>query len=538
MDDRSVPPSDPFLLKYSTSELRTASEFLTNCIPFLSRDLCPDCSQTLLDRVRSLGHELDAHAGPESPNENSDPLNSDPSNSDIPKLQQEVNQEVRQEVSDEHDENCDTNSIGSWKDGWSRPVAREQSTSGSPSHHRMSWADIAQEEEDEFAEEDEGEEVEEAEEDSETTTKRVVDVNAATGKLRISMKAVEKRKTNLPREQREYIRFMNVKRKKDFICLERFRGKFVNILEGLELHTGIFSAAEQKRIVDYVYITQENGRKGLLKERTYTAPTKWMRGKGRVTIQFGCCYNYATDKNGNPPGILHNDTVDPMPFLFKMIIKRLVRWHVLPPTCVPDSCIVNIYEEGDCIPPHIDNHDFVRPFCTVSFLSECNIIFGSNLKILGPGEFDGNFAIPLPVGSVLVLNGNGADVAKHCVPAVPTKRISITFRRMDESKRPIGYVEEPDLLGIQPLPYQVVEKEKRLNAPKPDPYMKQSYRRPVNMESRGSAEGSDTYRRPRESSWRPVYTRSRGSAEGGDTYREPRESSWSRGGPPNRRIVG
>lgn len=24
--------------------------------------------------------------------------------------------------------------------------------------------------------------------------------------------------------------------------------------------------------------------------------------------------------------------------------------------------------------------------------------------------------------SVLVLNGNGADVAKHCIPAVPTKR--------------------------------------------------------------------------------------------------------------------
>ncbi|XP_041020910.1 RNA demethylase ALKBH9B-like [Juglans microcarpa x Juglans regia] len=532
MDDRSVPPSDPLLLKFEPSELRTASEFLTTWLPFLSRDLCPDCSQTLSDRVRSLGHELDADAGPERPNENSDPLNSD-----IPKLQQEVNQEVQLEVSDDHDENCDTNSIGSWKDGWSGPVAREQSTSGSPSHHRMSWADIAQEEEDEFGEEEKGEVVEEAEEDSETTTKRVVDVNAATGKLRISMKAVEKPKTNLSREQREYTRFMNVKRVKDFICLERFRGKIVNILEGLELHTGIFSAAEQKRIVDTVYIFQEKGRKGELKERTYTAPTKWMRGKGRVTIQFGCCYNYATDKNGNPPGILHDNTVDPMPYLFKMIIKRLVKWHVLPPTCVPDSCIVNIYEEGDCIPPHIDNHDFVRPFCTVSFLSECNIIFGSNLKILGPGDFDGAIAIPLPVGSVLVLNGNGADVAKHCVPAVPTKRISITFRRMDESKRPIGYVEEPDLLDIQPLPYQV-EKEKRLNAPKPDRYMKQSFRRPVNMESRGPAEGSDTYRRPHESSWRPVNTRSRGPAEGGDTYREPRESNWSRGVPPNRRREG
>ena len=104
------------------------------------------------------------------------------------------------------------------------------------------------------------------------------------------------------------------------------------------------------------------------------------------------------DKNGNPPGILQNEVVDPIPHLFKVIIRRLVRWHVLPRTCVPDSCIVNIYEEGDCIPPHIDNQDFVRPFCTVSFLSECNIVFGSNLKVVGAGEFSGPIAIPLPVG--------------------------------------------------------------------------------------------------------------------------------------------
>ncbi|XP_021755394.1 RNA demethylase ALKBH5-like, partial [Chenopodium quinoa] len=180
---------------------------------------------------------------------------------------------------------------------------------------------------------------------------------------------------------------------------------------------------------------------------------KWMKGKGRVTIQFGCCYNYATDKNGNPPGILKRGEVDPLPSLFKVIIKRLIRWHVLPPSCIPDSCIVNIYEEGDCIPPHIDNHDFVRPFCTISFLSECNIVFGTDLKIEAPGEFSGAIAIPLPVGSVMVLNGNGADVAKHCVPAVPSKRISITFRRMDESKRPVDYSPIPDLQGLEPLYY-------------------------------------------------------------------------------------
>ncbi|PKI78082.1 hypothetical protein CRG98_001532 [Punica granatum] len=261
-------------------------------------------------------------------------------------------------------------------------------------------------------------------------------------------------KRELSREQREYIRFMNVKRNKELVCFEKVKGRRVNVLEGLELHTGIFSAAEQRRIVDFVYKLQEMGRRGDFKERTHTAPAKWMRGKGRETIQFGCCYNYAVDKCGNPPGILHNEFVDPLPSLLKIMIKRLIRWHVLPHTCVPDSCIINIYEEGDCIPPHIDNHDFVRPFCTVSFLSECKILFGSRLEVLSPGEFSGPFALPLPVGSVLVLKGNGADIAKHCVPAVPTKRISITFRRMDESKRPSNYLPDPDLLAIQPLTYE------------------------------------------------------------------------------------
>lgn len=32
-------------------------------------------------------------------------------------------------------------------------------------------------------------------------------------------------------------------------------------------------------------------------------------------------------------------------------------------------------------------------------------------------------------GSCLVLKGNGADVAQHCVPPVSSRRISITLRR-------------------------------------------------------------------------------------------------------------
>ncbi|XP_066349960.1 RNA demethylase ALKBH9B-like [Miscanthus floridulus] len=245
-----------------------------------------------------------------------------------------------------------------------------------------------------------------------------------------------------------------VRRKKDFRHMERVDGRMVNVLQGLELHTGVFSPSEQQRIVDYVHDLQDKGRRGLLggSKRTYSEPRKWMRGKGRATIQFGCCYNYATDRDGNPPGIIRGEEADPLPAPLKSMVRRLVSWRVLPQDCVPDSCIVNVYDVGDCIPPHVDHHDFARPFCTVSFLAECAILFGRDLRAVGPGEFAGPASISLPPGSVLVLAGNGADVAKHCVPAVHAKRISITFRKMDASKLPFGFRPDPDLQNLKPLP--------------------------------------------------------------------------------------
>lgn len=257
----------------------------------------------------------------------------------------------------------------------------------------------------------------------------------------------------LPSNTSEHARVMQVTRKKDFVSYERVNGNLVNVVEGLELHTNVFNETEHEELVNFIYHLQELGRNQKLRRRTYSEPRKWMRGKGRITIQFGCCYNYATDKDGNPPGIIQDEEVDDIPQMLKMVIKRLVKWHVLPCNSVPDSCIVNIYDVGDCIPSHIDHHDFVRPFCTLSLLSECDIVFGSNLKIVGPGTFKGSISIPLPVGSVLVLNGNGADVAKHAVPSVPMRRISITFRKMDPSKVPEGFTPDPDLVGTQPLKY-------------------------------------------------------------------------------------
>ncbi|KAE9446103.1 hypothetical protein C3L33_22034, partial [Rhododendron williamsianum] len=500
-DDSRARPDDPFLLNYDQTELRIASEFLSNWLPFLSRDLCSHCRHTLSKRVKSLDPEIGGDEEPIKQDENLavlTPDNVEANHVNTNEDDYDTNSLGSWKDAADMNDIADTSSLGSWKDeanGLSGPNS-EGSTSekvgslvvpaASPKV-RMSWADMAQEDEHELEEEEN--------EISRESIDGVSQSGQGIGKVKVQVQ----QKPELSRDQREHLRFSNLRRKKDFISLERVNGKFVNILDGLELHTNVFSAVEQKRIVNFVYELQERGKKGELRERTYTAPQKWMKGKGRVTIQFGCCYNYAMDKNGNPPGILQNEMVDPIPNLFKRMIKRLVKWHVLPPSCVPDSCIVNVYDEGDCIPPHIDNHDFVRPFCTVSFLSECNILFGSNLKVVGPGEFNGSTAIPLPVGSVLVLNGNGADVAKHCVPAVPTKRISITFRKMDESKRPVEFIPEPDLQGLQPLPYETEsERSKRATPSRPNlSVRRQSFTREDNRDrTRGLLGRGGNYSEP------------------------------------------
>ena len=54
------------------------------------------------------------------------------------------------------------------------------------------------------------------------------------------------------------------------MCYERVKGQLVNILAGLELHAGVFSAAEQRRIVECVYDLQKKGKRGELGGEAYT----------------------------------------------------------------------------------------------------------------------------------------------------------------------------------------------------------------------------------------------------------------------------
>ncbi|XP_020585518.1 uncharacterized protein LOC110028127 [Phalaenopsis equestris] len=129
----------------------------------------------------------------------------------------------------------------------------------------------------------------------------------------------------------------------------------------------------------------------------------------------------------------------------------MVRWSILPADWIPNSCIINIYDEDDYIPTHIDHHDFVRSFCIVSFMSRSNTLFENEIDVIGPGEFTGSVEIPLPVGSVLVLKGNGGDITKHCISGVQHRKVSVTFRRMDDNKIPYGFRSDSELEELLPF---------------------------------------------------------------------------------------
>ncbi|WOL02935.1 hypothetical protein Cni_G11654 [Canna indica] len=58
--------------------------------------------------------------------------------------------------------------------------------------------------------------------------------------------------------------FSKVKRE-DFKRIERVNGRWINVLQGLELHTGVFTPEEQRKIVDCIFQFQEKGWKGLLR---------------------------------------------------------------------------------------------------------------------------------------------------------------------------------------------------------------------------------------------------------------------------------
>jgi hypothetical protein len=209
------------------------------------------------------------------------------------------------------------------------------------------------------------------------------------------------------------------KTSKYYSCSESVDGKMINVAEGLQLFENVLDSSETNQLTLLINGIQAAGRKG----RTSVGSTRGFNGQGRDTIHFGCQHPEA-----------HSDISEPIPACLQVIIDRLVAWHLIPPSKVPDSCSIHILDEGDYLPPHIDHSHVERPFYTLTLLSECSLVLGHSLAMDAPGDFKGAFHLSLPVGSVLVLQGSSADIARHALSSSPAKRISIMLGKLLPNK--------------------------------------------------------------------------------------------------------
>ncbi|KAK8564568.1 hypothetical protein V6N13_005213 [Hibiscus sabdariffa] len=120
-----------------------------------------------------------------------------------------------------------------------------------------------------------------------------------------------------------------------------------------------------------------------------------------------------------------------IPALLQDAIERLVDLQVV--TAKPDSCIIDVYNEGDHSQPRTWPPWFGKPVCLL-FLTECDITFGRVIAVDHPGDFRGSLKLSLSPGSLLVMEGKSAGFAKHALPSVRKQRMLITFTKYQPRK--------------------------------------------------------------------------------------------------------
>ena len=207
-----------------------------------------------------------------------------------------------------------------------------------------------------------------------------------------------------------------------------------NLLEGLVLRRDAVSVAEEAELLAFVNEGLARGRNGSLRKPTYLkAEGARSRGNRRESLQYGGFFDF----NRGRPG--KRGLVPPFPPILERLVANLVKRGFIDASLNPDSCIINSYAPGDCIPPHTDHAAYARPILTLSLLGEEPILVGRSFRSVRACAWEPIIgrSVVLPRRSLLLLGGNSGSVAKHCVSACAGPRVSITLRRQPpEAWRP------------------------------------------------------------------------------------------------------
>ncbi|KAG6483648.1 hypothetical protein ZIOFF_060300 [Zingiber officinale] len=193
----------------------------------------------------------------------------------------------------------------------------------------------------------------------------------------------------------------------------------VNVVKGLKLYENIFAESELPTLVEYINELRLAGRRGELPGETFIFFNKQMKGNKREIIQLGVpLFQSAT---GEAESI-----IEPIPPALLTVIDHLVQWRLVPESKKPNSCIINFFDEDEHSQPYFKPPHLENPISTL-LLSGTTMAFGRSLISDYEGNYKGSLTLPIKEGSLLVMRGNSADMARHVVCASPNKRISITF---------------------------------------------------------------------------------------------------------------
>ncbi|KAJ6321871.1 hypothetical protein OIU77_011872 [Salix suchowensis] len=218
---------------------------------------------------------------------------------------------------------------------------------------------------------------------------------------------------------------------KTFVAEEMIDGQKVNVVDGLKLYEKFLDGSEVSKLVSLVNELRAVGRRGKFQGQTYILSKRPMKGHGREMIQLGLPIADAPPEDDNATGTSKDRRVESIPALLQDVIERFVGMQVM--TMKPDSCIIDIYNEGDHSQPHLWPPWFGKPV-SVLFLTECELTFGKVIETLHHGDYRGSLKLSVAPGSFLVMQGKSSDVAKHAIPMIRKQRVLVTFTKSQPKK--------------------------------------------------------------------------------------------------------
>ncbi|XP_008789249.2 RNA demethylase ALKBH10B-like [Phoenix dactylifera] len=216
---------------------------------------------------------------------------------------------------------------------------------------------------------------------------------------------------------------------KVFVSNEMYDGKMVNVVEGLKLYEELFDHMDITKLGSLANDLRAAGHRGEFQGQTFVVSKRPVKGHGREMIQLGLPIIEGSLEDENSAGTSRDWKVEAVPSLLQDILDCIVL-KVL--TVKPDYCIIDFFNEGDHSHPHMWPPWYGRPVCSL-FLTECDIVFG---QVVGGdrGDYRGSLKLSLSAGSLLVMQGKSADLAKHAIPSLCKQRVLLTFGKSQPKK--------------------------------------------------------------------------------------------------------